>query len=76
MRPIGLSLDDYYIDREKTARDANGEYDFEALEALDLEMLDRDLRRIIAGERVKTAGYDFVIGKSIREGGQEVTLRG
>jgi uridine kinase len=76
MRPIGLSLDDYYIDREKTARDANGDYDFEALEALDLEMLDRDLRRIIAGETVKTARYDFVLGKSIREGGPEVTLRG
>lgn len=75
IRPVGLSLDDYYVDREKTIRDANGDYDFEALEALDLEMLNADLRRIFAGETVKTARYDFVTGKSIPQGGPEVTLR-
>ena len=73
-RPVGLSLDDYYVDREKTGRDAHGDYDFEALEALDLQMLDHDLRRIFAGETVKTARYDFVAGKSIPEGGKEVRL--
>ncbi|MBK9261403.1 MAG: cyclic nucleotide-binding domain-containing protein [Polyangiaceae bacterium] len=76
LRPVGLSLDDYYVDREKTRRDTNGDYDFEALEALDLDMLDRDLRRIFAGETVKTARYDFVTGKSIPGGGPEVALRG
>jgi len=76
IRPVGLSLDDYYVDREKTARDTHGDYDFEALEALDLQMLDNDLRRIFAGETVKTARYDFVSGKSIPQGGQEVALRG
>ena len=62
---MGLSLDDYYVDREKTLRDAKGEYDFEALEALDLAMLDFDLRRIFAGETVKTARYDFMNGESV-----------
>ncbi len=76
IRPVGLSLDDYYVDRDKTARDANGEYDFEALEALDLAMLARDMRRIFAGDTVKTAKYDFVSGKSIPEGGPEVALHG
>lgn len=74
LRPVGLSLDDYYIDREKTKRDAHGDYDFEALEALDLPMLDRNLRGIFAGESVKTARYDFVHGKSIPGGGSEVCL--
>lgn len=74
LRPVGLSLDDYYIDREKTIRDVNGDYDFEALEALDLQLLDADLRRIFAGETVKTARYDFVNGKSIPGGGKEVCL--
>lgn len=76
LRPVGLSLDDYYVDREKTVRDAKGEYDFEALEALDLAMLERDLSRIFAGETVKTARYDFVTGRSIPGGGKEITLRG
>jgi uridine kinase len=76
VRPVGLSLDDYYVDREKTTRDARGDYDFEALEALDLAMLDRDLRRIFAGETVETARYDFVSGKSMPGAGPEVTLRG
>jgi uridine kinase len=67
-------LDDYYVDREKTTRDAHGDYDFEALEALDLQMLDNNVRRIFAGETIKTARYDFVTGKSIPEGGKEVTL--
>jgi uridine kinase len=76
IRPIGLSLDDYYVDRERTARDAQGEYDYEALEALDLDLLARDLRRIFAGETVRTSRYDFVTGKSTPGGGEEITLRG
>lgn len=75
LRPVGLSLDDYYVDREKTARDAHGDYDFEALEALDLDLLDHDLRHIFAGEAVKTARYDFVGGKSMPQGGPEIALR-
>jgi uridine kinase len=73
-RPVGLSLDDYYVDREKNTRDALGDYDFEALEALDLQMLEHDLRLMFLGETVKMARYDFVSGKSIPEGGTEVTL--
>ena len=74
LRPVGLSLDDYYIDREKTARDEHGEYDFEALEALDLNLLEQHFRRIFRGESVKTARYDFVTGKSVPDGGNDVTL--
>ncbi|MRG94769.1 cyclic nucleotide-binding domain-containing protein [Polyangium spumosum] len=75
IHPVGLSLDDYYVDREKTVRDARGEYDYEALEAIDLGALRGHLARIFAGEAVKTARYDFLTGKSHPEGGREVTLR-
>lgn len=74
LRPVGLSLDDYYVDRDKTKRDERGEYDFEALEALDLTLLEHHFRRIFNGERVKTARYDFVSGKSAPDGGNEVAL--
>jgi len=75
VKPVGLSLDDYYVDREKTPRDARGEWDFEALEALDLPLLQDHVRRLLAGEAVKTARYDFLTGKSAPEGGPVVQLR-
>ncbi len=75
VQPVGLSLDDYYVDREKTVRDRNGEYDFEALEALDLRLLQTHVRRLLAGEEVATAHYDFRTGKSQPEGGPRIALR-
>jgi uridine kinase len=74
LRPVELSLDDYYVDREKTVRDAAGEYDFEALEALDLELLSRHLAALLEGETVLTARYDFVSGRSAPAGGEALRL--
>ncbi len=74
LRPVSISLDDYYVDRERTLKDEHGEYDFEALEALDLPMLGDHVRRLLAGERVKTARFDFLTGKSTPTGGPEVAL--
>jgi len=64
MNPVGLSLDDYYVDREKTVRLPNGEYDFEALEAIDLALLQDHVGRLLAGEEVATPRYDFRSGAS------------
>lgn len=75
LNPVSLSLDDYYVDREKTVRDENGEYDFEALEAIDLPLLHDHLRRLTAGETVTTARFDFVQGKSFPAGGPRIALR-
>jgi uridine kinase len=72
--PIHLSLDDYYVDREKTPRDDHGEYDFEALEAIDLALFGDHARRLLAGERVRTPRFDFLAGKSVREGGRELAI--
>lgn len=74
IRPVGLSLDDYYVDRDKTVRDANGAFDFEALEALDLGVLQDHVRRLLAGEEVQTARYDFVTGRSDLDGGPRIRL--
>jgi uridine kinase len=75
LRPLGVSLDDYYVDRERTARDARGEYDYEALEALDLALLQEHVRRLLAGEEVATARYDFRTGRSLPDAGAVIRLR-
>lgn len=72
--PHSLSLDDYYVDREKTVRDASGEYDFESLEAINLDLWHEHLARLLAGECVKTARYDFVSGQNDNEGGPTFQL--
>jgi len=74
MRTVGLSLDDFYVDREKTIRDENGELDFEAPEAIDSGLFRAQLERLVAGEKLKTARYDFLTGKSLPEGGPELAL--
>ncbi len=60
--PVLISLDDYFVDRERTPRDESGDYDYEALEAIDLELLNSDLKRLMAGESVEVPRYDFISG--------------
>ncbi len=65
IEPFPLEIDNYFVDREKTPRDENGEYDFEALESIDIKRLNADLRHLIAGEEVQLPEYDFKSGRSI-----------
>jgi uridine kinase len=74
LNPRSLGLDDYYCDREVTPLDEEGDYDFEAVEALRLDLLRDHLARLAAGERVKTARFDFREGRSYAEGGPELQL--
>ena len=60
--PVLISLDDYFVDRDRTPRDENGDYDYEALEAIDLDLLNSDLERLMAGESVEVPRYDFISG--------------
>lgn len=62
--PFPLEMDNYFVDRDKTPRDQNGEFDFEALEALDIARLEADLQRLIQGEEVQLPRYDFRTGLS------------
>lgn len=72
--PVGLGLDDYYVDREKTPLDASGDYDFESLQALDLELLHRHIDGLLKGNVVRTPRYDFVRGKAEQESGALLSL--
>ena len=68
IRPVGLSLDDYFLDREKTPLDASGEYDFESLYALNLPLFNEHLNTLIAGGEVELPRYDFMTGKNVGSG--------
>jgi uridine kinase len=62
LRPIALSLDNYFCNRDDTPRDVYGQHDFEALEALDLPLLNRHIKSLIHGEEIECPIYDFVTG--------------
>ena len=62
LHPVLVSTDDYFVNREDTPRDENGDYDFEALEAIDLTKLNDDLGRLMAGESVAIPRFDFISG--------------
>jgi uridine kinase len=72
-RPITLSLDDYFVSRDQTPRDAQGNYDFEALEAIDVELLNRNLLCLFQGEEVEIPVFDFKTG-SRKESGKKLRL--
>ncbi len=61
--PFPVELDNFFVDRELTPRDKVGEFDYEALGAIDLLRLNHDLRKLIAGERVQLPKYDFLTGE-------------
>lgn len=61
--PHPIALDDYFVNRELTPRDENGDYNFECLEAIDIEAFNRDMSRLLAGERVELPTFNFKIGK-------------
>lgn len=72
LRPFPISIDDYFLDRERTPLDEDGQYDFESLRAVDVELFNQDLLRLMNGETVRLPHYNFRTGQ--REGGLEVTL--
>jgi uridine kinase len=72
IRPKPLGLDDYFFDREKTPRDEQGNYDFEALEALDLELLNAQVANLMSGREVTLPRFNFRTG--FREQGETVQL--
>ncbi len=61
--PVTISLDDYFLPRELTPRDKEGNYNFEALEALDIELLNEHLIKILKGEEVEIPDFDFHTGR-------------
>ena len=72
IRPFPLALDNYFVDREKTPKDEQGQYDFEVLKALDLELFNRHLLALMRGEPVQLPRFNFKSGQ--REEGEVVQL--
>lgn len=68
LKPWPVSLDDYFVDREKTPKDENGEYDFESLYALNLDLFNTQMRELMAGNEVTLPKYNFQTGKSESSG--------
>ena len=68
LRPVSVSLDDYFVDRHLTPVDENGDYDFEAIEAIDLELFNNHLIQLLDGEEVEIPYYNFVTGRRERRG--------
>lgn len=71
--PFPLEMDNYFVDREHTPKDENGDFDFESFDAVDHRTLERDLLRLIAGEEVQMPRYNFRLGK--QEQGETVKLQ-
>lgn len=63
MIPHPIGVDDYFVDREKTPKDENGEYNFECLEAIDVEQFNKDMTALLNGERVELPTFNFTTGK-------------
>ena len=63
LNPIALSLDDYFLDREDTPLDENGNYDFESLRAIDTKLFNNQISKMLKGSKVITPTFDFVKGK-------------
>lgn len=68
LKPLQISLDDYFVDREKTPKDASGEYDYESIYALDLDLINEQFNALFHGEEVELPKYDFQSGKSKKSG--------
>ncbi|MCQ2285116.1 MAG: nucleoside kinase [Bacteroidales bacterium] len=66
--PVQISVDDFFVEREQTPKDKDGKYDFEALEAVDLDLFNRTLSDLIAGKRVELPTFDFANGTKVWTG--------
>ncbi len=68
LKPVNVSLDDYFVDREFTPKDENGEYDFEAVEAIDIALFNQHLGDLVKGKEVEIPTFNFHIGRREKKG--------
>lgn len=68
LKPLQISLDDYFIDRDKTPIDANGEYDYESIHALNIALINEQFNALFKGEEIELPRYNFQTGKSEKSG--------
>ena len=68
LRPYPLELDNYFVDREETPKDENGNYDFECIEAMDLKLFNSDMKRLLSGDEIEIPTFNFTIGQKEYKG--------
>lgn len=68
LHPVGISLDDYFLNREDTPKDEHGEYDFESLYALDLPYFNKDLKKLLSWEEIDLPTFNFETGQRVFKG--------
>lgn len=68
IKPIQISLDDYFVDRHLTPKDENGEYDYESVHALNIPLLNEQLQQLFEGKTIELPKYNFQTGKSEKSG--------
>lgn len=74
LNPRVIELDNYFVDRERTPKDEKGEYDYEALGAMDVDLLSEHINALLAGEEVEIPKFDFVNGRQILNSGNRMRL--
>ena len=73
LKPVTISVDNYFVERKDNPRDENGEYDFECIEAIDLDLFNNHLTRLLNGEEVEMPEFDFIEGTK-RYNGNKIKL--
>lgn len=73
IKPVTISVDNYFVERQDTPRDANGEYNFECIEAIDLKLLNEHLVKLLNGEEIEVPEFDFSVGTK-RYNGKKMKL--
>ena len=68
IKPVTIGTDNYFVEREDTPRDENGDYDFETIDALDLPLFNEHLKKLIKGETIEMPEFDFKVGTKRYEG--------
>ena len=68
LKPFTISVDNYFVERENTPKDENGNYNFESIDAIDLELFNKNLQGLIRGEEVELPTFDFLQGRKIFNG--------
>ena len=68
LKPVTISVDNYFVERKDTPRDENGNYDFERLEAIDLNLFNDHIKKLLNGETIEVPTFDFKVGTKIFDG--------
>ena len=68
LKPVTISVDNYFVERKDNPKDENGDYDFETIDAIDLKLFNSHLNKLLNGEEIEMPEFDFKVGKKVYKG--------